>query len=363
MKTVRVNLGARSYDIRIGRSGPAEPLHVFPKTAKVLIVTDTNVDALYGEACEQAWRAAGAAAARAVLPAGETAKTLANLEVLYERAAEHGLDRASLVVALGGGVVGDVAGFMAATYMRGIGFWQIPTTLLAMVDSSVGGKTGVNLKQGKNLVGAFHQPLGVVADVSALTTLPERDYVSGLAEVAKYGVIRDADLLETLAAGADRLKARDPVFLEDAIARCCEIKADVVANDERESGLRELLNFGHTMGHALEQADGYTRWRHGEAVAMGMVYAARLSAAETGLPEKDVRRLEELLALLGLPTAPGPEVHGVDWETLRVAMGSDKKSRGQKPRFVLAERLGQARVGCDVSESVMRRVYGEWMGS
>ena len=354
MHTVRVDLDGRGYDIRIG---PGVDPGVFFEAAparKALIVTDSNVDALYADACAQRLRARGVEAGRVVVPAGEASKSLATVARLYDRAVAHGLDRGSVVVALGGGVVGDLAGFVAATYMRGIAFVQAPTTLLAMVDSSVGGKTGVNLEQGKNLVGAFHQPVDVAADLNTLPTLSEREYAAGLAEVVKYGVIRDADLFEQLERSTDKLIRRDPALLEACIAQCCRIKAAVVVEDERESGGREILNFGHTFGHALEQTSGYGRWLHGEAVAVGMLYAARLSAA-LGFGEPERQRLQRLLETLGLPTRLPAE--SADWPALRAAMGADKKSRDHKPRLVLAERIGHCRIGCDVAETELQRAW------
>ncbi len=362
MRTIRVQLGERSYEIRIGRSDAGDEWFALPKTDKALLVTDQTVDGLYGERAERAWRATGADVRRIALPPGEQTKSMSTLERLCECAAEHGMDRAALVVALGGGVVGDLAGFLAAVYMRGIGFWQMPTTLLAMVDSAVGGKTGVNLPQGKNLAGAFHQPSGVTADVATLASLPEREYVSGLAEVAKYGVIRDAELVTALENGAERLAARDPALLEDIVARCCQIKADIVAGDEREAGERAILNFGHTLGHALEKTSGYGRLSHGEAVALGMAYALRLSVAAAGLLPDAAERATALLARLGLPIRPNAKGARDEWTALRAAMGTDKKSRDGHPRFVLAETLGRARPGCETDESVLRRVYEEWIG-
>jgi 3-dehydroquinate synthase len=361
MKTVSVHIGARSYDIRIGRQMDSAPFYATLRVAKALIVTDSHVDPLFGAACEAALRAGGVDAIRAVFPAGEASKTLTTLADLYECAAQHGLDRDSRVVALGGGVVGDMAGFLAATYMRGIGLIQVPTTLLAMVDSSSGGKTGFNLKQGKNLVGAFWQPQAVWADTATLDSLPRREYRSGLAEIVKCAAIRDAALLTTIEEGGAALLRREPTRLEEVIARCCQIKADVVAADERESGVRAILNFGHTLGHALEQVSDYKRWRHGEAVAMGAVYAARLSVREAGLPACEARRLETVMRQLDLPTVPDAPIPA--WPALRAAMQADKKSRRGRPRFALIERLGRSGPPCEPTEETMHRVYEEWIGN
>jgi len=291
---------------------------------------------------------------RAVVPAGEASKDGARLFDLYAAALAAGLDRRGLVVALGGGVVGDLAGFAAATFLRGVRCVQAPTSLLAMVDSSVGGKTGINLPEGKNLVGAFHQPALVLADTDALRTLPRREFVSGLAEVVKYGAIRDAAFLDAIAADAPALLAGDAAAVARAVRRSCEIKAGVVAGDEREeSGLRAVLNFGHTLGHAVESVAGYGTWLHGEAVAIGMAYAARLSVRLAGLGPEAAARLEGLLAALGLPgSAPG-----LSWAALRRAMGVDKKSAGRVPRFVLLEALGRARAGVEVPEALLEEVW------
>jgi 3-dehydroquinate synthase len=361
MHTVRVDLAERSYAIRIG-SGvvPGTALADGP-ACRVLVVSDTNVDALYGDGCARCLREAGHQVARAVVPPGETSKSLCALTRLYDAAAEARLDRRSVIVALGGGVVGDLAGFLAATYMRGVRYLQVPTSLLAMVDSSVGGKTGLNIAQGKNLVGAFYQPVEVAADLDTLKTLPDKEYRAGLAEMVKYGVIWDAPFFERLERDADRLLARDAGVLEDVVARCCEIKAEIVAMDERESGVRAVLNFGHTLGHALETASGYGIWLHGEAVAAGMVFAAMLSVRLRGFPAEDTARLELLLARWGLPVAPrlgtGPVA---DWNALQRIMALDKKARDGAARFVLAERLGSVVFGCAVAEVDLASIYAEW---
>ena len=362
-QTVHVELGARSYEIRIGSGPEVETFKSGCEGARVLVVTDSNVDALYGEACERKLAERGLVASRLVIPAGEASKNLENVARVYERAIEAGLDRRSFIVALGGGVVGDLAGFAAATYLRGIRYVQAPTTLLAMVDSSVGGKTGVNLKQGKNLVGAFYQPVEVSADLSTLASLSEPEYVSGLAETIKYGVIWDAALFADLEENAERLVARDPAYLEVVVARCCEIKAEVVAVDERDSGVRAILNFGHTLGHALEQVSGYGKWLHGQAVALGMVYAAMVSAREKGLAADDAQRLRTLLERVGLPAAPGREGVPDGWPELRRAMAADKKTRDRVPRFVLAEKLGAVVYDCEVAEDALEATYMEWARS
>lgn len=353
---VLVDLGDRSYPIRIGAGGVdriGEELACLGFAGAVLVVSDSNVDPLYGDQCEAGLRAAGLRTGRAVVPAGEPSKSLAELGRLYDRAVALGLDRHGVIIALGGGVVGDLGGFLAATFLRGIAYVQVPTTIVAMVDSAVGGKTGVNLPHGKNLVGSFWQPRAVLTDLHTLATLPDREFRSGLAEVVKYGVVWDADFFSLLESHAEDILRRDAALLERVVARSCEIKAEVVRRDEREGGLRAILNFGHTLGHAIEHAAGYGTYLHGEAVAAGMVYAAALSAAERGLDLEAVERLRRLLRRFQLPvSAPDCE-----WAALREAMRVDKKTVGRTPRFVLADRLGGVEVGCSVTED---RLEAAW---
>jgi 3-dehydroquinate synthase len=333
------------------------------KGLKILIISDSNVDPIYGERYQEGLRQAGFEISRVAVPAGEKSKDLQAVGFLYGQAMAAGLDRSSLILALGGGMVGDLAGFVAATFLRGVRFIQVPTTLLAMVDSSVGGKTAVNLPQGKNLVGAFHQPVEVVADLTSLATLPEREYVSGLAEVVKYGVIWDAAFFKDLESHAERLRSRDEAFLEKVVGRCCEIKAEVVAVDELEVGPRAILNFGHTLAHALESGTGYDRLLHGEAVSLGMVFAARLSSKLKGLPESEAARLVALLQTLGLPVS-GSDALGratdwpkLAWTDIREAMAADKKARMKVPRLVLADRLGSVTTGCEVPDSELMEAW------
>lgn len=355
---LKVDLGARSYEIRIGEGlldqlgSLCRDLDLGPR---VLVVSDTHVNPLYGGRVETSLAQAGFAVGRTAVPSGEASKCEAMLFRLYDEALACGLDRKSFVVALGGGVVGDLAGFLAATWLRGIRYVQVPTSLLAMVDSSVGGKTGIDLPRGKNLVGCFHQPSLVLTDVATLRTLPDREYVSGLAEVVKYGVIRDRSFFEELERNRERLKEKDSAFLESVIAHCCRIKAEIVRLDERERTLRAILNFGHTLGHALEQVTGYGHYLHGEAVALGMMFAARLSVRLAGLPPGEAERLIRLLRDLGLP-GDWPEV---EWDRVRRAMEVDKKCRAGELRFVLAEQLGQVRAGCDVPEVLLEEVWNE----
>ncbi len=354
--TVTVELGPRSYDIRVGERllGDLGPVcKALGLAADCLVVTDSNVENLYGKKACKALSAAGFNPTLAVIPAGEVSKSQRFLFELFDKAVEAGLDRRSFLVALGGGVVGDLAGFAAATYLRGIRVIQVPTTLLAMVDSSVGGKTGINLLQGKNLVGAFHQPSVVLADIQTLASLPKREYVSGIAEVVKYGVIRDAAFFADLEDHVQQLLAGDAAVLERVVARCCEIKAEVVRLDEREGGLRAILNFGHTVGHAIEQVTEYSRYLHGEAVSIGMVFAARLSAQVRGFGAPDGARLMALLKAFGLPVN-APEC---SWTDLRLAMAVDKKGVEGVPRFVLVEKIGAVVTGCEVAEDVLHDVW------
>jgi 3-dehydroquinate synthase len=352
---VNVVLGERSYEIRIQSEG----LGTVPESIAGragLIVSDSNVDPIYGARFARWMENAGCRVSRTVVPAGEGSKSLAVAERLYGEAVAAGLDRSSFVLALGGGMVGDLAGFVAGTFLRGISLIQAPTTLLAMVDSAVGGKTAVNLPQGKNLVGVFAQPVGVAMDLSTLKTLPDREYRSGLAEVVKYGVIADAELFDRLERDAGLLMKRDPGTLEEVVARCCAIKAKVVSKDERESGPRAILNFGHTLGHAVEQATDYGMFLHGEAVAIGMAFSSRLSASVTGLAKKDAERILKLLETFGLPVRLPP---GLAWKALRVGMGTDKKTLGGIPRFVLVERMGQAVYGRTVDEAELEQAAGK----
>ncbi len=359
--TVPVHLGDRSYEIHIGTGLLARLDELFKPVVrgkKCLVVTDTTVAPLYAGVCTSALSKLGVTAAQAVIPAGENSKNGEQLFRLYDAAIACGLDRKSFVVALGGGVVGDLAGYAAASFLRGIQLIQIPTTLLSMVDSAVGGKTGINLPQGKNLVGAFHQPSLVVCDIETLKTLPRRELVAGLAEVVKYGVFWDAELFELLERNADQILAGDPALLAKIVARSCEIKAEVVGKDEREEGLRAILNFGHTMGHAVEAVSGYGHFLHGEAVAIGMVYAARISENLKSFPVSGTTRLVALLKKFGLPVG-APELA---WEPLRRAMAVDKKGVAGKLKFVLAGNIGEAEFGCETPEDLMRQTWESMRG-
>ena len=347
---VHVALGERSYDILIRDDllgQLPELLRPLKLGRRCAILTDANVAQRYAAAVCKALNAAGWSATVHTVPVGESSMSLAIAGKLFEELAEARLNRRSFVLALGGGVVGDLAGFIAATFLRGVDFVQVPTTLLAMVDSSVGGKVAINLPQGKNLVGAFYQPRIVVADTATLASLPEREFRAGVAEVIKYGVIYDAALFADLERQLPALMAKDAAVLGQVIARCCEIKADVVSKDERESGLREILNFGHTVGHAIEAVTEYGTYLHGEAIAIGMVAAARLSQKHGGLAKADADRIEALLRRAGFDLQP-PDV---SFDQLLDVMRSDKKARDGGLRFVLAHRIGEVFSSDAVSES------------
>jgi len=357
-RIVRVELGQRGYDIRIADDFTVA-LPMAGEGRAALVVADAHTGPLYAAAVQELLADRGFACTYHEVPAGEGSKSLAQLGILLERAVAAGLDRKSLIVALGGGVIGDLAGCAAAVYLRGVAFLQIPTSLLAMVDSAVGGKTGVNLPQGKNLVGAFYQPVAVAANLATLESLPEREYRSGLAEVIKYGIIYDADFFAYLEQQQAALLRRAPEVLGEVVARCCEIKAAVVAQDERESGLRAILNYGHTLGHALEAVAGYGVLLHGEAVALGMVYANLVSTTVLGFPSEDARRITALLEAWGLPVRlPGT----FGWEALRGVMATDKKADRRVPTLVLAEAMGRVRFGCRVPEAELAGVYARFAG-
>lgn len=351
MNEIYVELDERRYPIFIGPGLISRPELIRPylKGSQALIVTNETVAPLYLESVRKGL--ANLHVAHVMLPDGEEYKTLASFSRIIDALVEGQHDRTSTVLALGGGVVGDVAGFAAACYQRGIGYIQIPTTLLAQVDSSVGGKTAVNHPSGKNLIGAFHQPSCVVADTEVLSSLPARELSAGVAEVIKYGVIHDAEFFDWLERRLDDVLSLDDEAVGFAVRRSCEIKAAVVAADERESGLREILNFGHTFGHGLEQVSAYSRWLHGEAVALGMVMAADLSMREGILDSGDARRVKALLKRAGLPVALPEDLQR---ETLLQAMSRDKKARAGRLRFVLAERIGRVRVSDAVSDASLR---------
>lgn len=356
IERVRVALGERSYDIVIGE-GLLQQADVFLRPLglgrRCLIISDTHVAPLYASSLMEVLRRGGYEPAMLTVPAGEASKSLRQAERLLEKLPGLRLDRQSFVVALGGGVVGDLAGFVAATYLRGIAFVQAPTSLLALVDSSVGGKVGVNLPQGKNLVGAFYQPRLVIADTATLKTLPKRELRSGFAEVIKYGAIADAAFFRWLEREYRQVLQLNSEALRKVVKRCCELKAKVVSADERESGLRAILNYGHTVGHAMEALVEYEGLLHGEAVAAGMCCAACLSVKHGGLKRAEACRLRDLIRASGLPTRLGRRFSP---EALREAMRLDKKARGGKVRFVLLKRLGAAVVSDEVSDADVEEV-------
>lgn len=357
MRIVNVPLGIRSYQVKIGSgllSSLGKECSRLRPGRSCAIITDSNVGPLYGATCRKTLEQAGFPTSLITMPAGESTKTVQHAHSCYEALAAQRLDRKSFIVALGGGVVGDLAGFVAATYLRGIPFVQVPTTLLAQVDSSVGGKTGVNLKAGKNLVGAFHQPRLVICDLETLSTLPMREYRAGLAEVIKYGIIRDAKFFIRLEREMDKLLARDQRALAHVVARSCEIKAEVVGQDETESGLRAILNFGHTIGHGLEAISGYGKYLHGEAIAVGQVAAARLSSRLLGMPEAEAQRIAAIFEAAGLPVTV--RLSHSQREKLLNAMQLDKKASGGEIKFVLARKIGECKFGQSVPAAVLNEV-------
>lgn len=343
---VRIELGERSYPILIGSGllGKAQTYEGLPRAAQALIVTNTTVAPLYAQALQGALLAHYGRVHVVALPDGEEYKDWQTLNQIFDALLVQACDRKTVLFALGGGVVGDMTGFAAASYMRGVPFVQVPTTLLAQVDSSVGGKTAINHPRGKNMIGAFYQPQRVVCDLDTLRTLPERELSAGLAEVIKYGPIADMQLLDWLEQNMAALRARDAGALAHAVRRSCEIKAMVVGQDERESGLRAILNFGHTFGHAIEAGLGYGKWLHGEGVGCGMVMAATLSARLGLIDAAFVQRLRALIEGAGLPVV-GPQLDAQDnagryLDLMRV----DKKAESGEIRFVVIEKPGQAGV-------------------
>lgn len=339
MSVVTVNLGESSYDIQIG-SGSLPTLGQccasLGLTGRAAVVTNPTVNALYGEAVQRSLAEAGYSVTLIEIPDGEEFKNAATLNSVYDALIEAGLDRRSYIVALGGGVVGDLAGFAAATFLRGIPFVQVPTTLLAQVDSSVGGKTAIDHPRGKNLIGAFYQPKLVLIDVETLTTLPDREYRAGLAEVVKYGIAIDGPFFEYLERNAAALLALERECLMAVIRRCCELKAQVVELDEKEAGPREALNYGHTLGHALETLAGYRNLVHGEAVAIGMALAAHICSLRGNCREEDAARVRTLLASFGLSVTPPL----VERSRLLDALLKDKKSRAGTINFICNQGIG-----------------------
>lgn len=358
-RTVRVQLGERSYDIEIGSGNLARVAPFVTSRRSVthaVVITDSHVRDLYADRVATSLSVAGIRTDLLTIPAGEAHKSLESASSLWNELVSCRADRKSLVIAVGGGVIGDLAGFVAATFARGLPFFQIPTTLLAHVDSSVGGKVGINLPTAKNLVGAFWQPQGVLIDTATLSTLPQREFLAGLAEVVKYGVILDETFFAYLEAQREPLLQRQPDVMRYVIARCCQLKADVVEQDEREeTGLRAVLNYGHTFCHAIETVSGYGRWLHGEAVAIGMRCAAVLARNLGRVDGAFCERQQRLLVQLGLPVTV---TDGTD-EDLIAAMQRDKKTEHGKLRFVLPDRLGHVELVGGVDSGQVRAALAE----
>jgi len=356
LERVEIELGDRSYPILIGNGLMDDPdsYEALPAATSAMVVSNTTVSPLYARQLCSVLRKRFRSVHLLELPDGEAHKDWPTLNLIFDALLRHGCDRKTVLFALGGGVVGDMTGFAAASYMRGVPFVQVPTTLLAQVDSSVGGKTAINHPLGKNMIGAFYQPQLVLCDLGTLATLPARELSAGLGEIIKYGPIYDMAFFDWIEANVDALVARDPEALAHAVKRSCEIKAEVVGQDERESGLRAILNFGHTFGHAIESGLGYGEWLHGEAVGCGMVMAARLSQRLGGVDEAFVTRFTALVERAGLPVV-GPALGAERYlELMRI----DKKSEGGEIRFVLLERPGSA-VMRAAPEALVREVLVE----
>lgn len=352
MQTLSVGLAERSYPIHIGSGLLSNSELLLPHlTAKrAMIVSNTTVAPLYLQQLRASLERCDVRSDSVILPDGERFKNTASMDTIYDALLRSHCERSTTLIALGGGVIGDMTGFAAATYLRGVPFIQIPTTLLAQVDSSVGGKTGINHPLGKNMIGAFYQPRMVLADIRTLDTLPDRELSAGISEVIKYGLIRDLPFLEWLEQNMEKILARDAEALQYALARSCQNKAEVVGNDERESGERALLNLGHTFGHAIENGMGYGVWLHGEAVAAGTMMAADLSRRLGWLSEADIARVAELFRRAKLPVS-GPRMAAEKYQEL---MGLDKKVVLGKIRFVLLKRLGQAVMTGEVPEALLK---------
>ncbi|WP_110708089.1 3-dehydroquinate synthase [Salinicola sp. CR57] len=355
VESLSVSLGERSYPIHVGAGVLASQEHLLPYLAgrQVMIVTNEVIAPHYLAALKQTLAGADLDIREVILPDGEATKTLASVERIWDALLAAGFNRRCTLIALGGGVIGDMAGYAAASYQRGVAFIQIPTTLLAQVDSSVGGKTGVNHPRGKNMIGAFWQPRAVIVDTDTLRTLPARELSAGLAEVIKYGLIWDLSFLEWLEENLAALRALDEAAIRHAIRRSCEIKAEVVAEDETEQGVRALLNLGHTFGHAIEAHQGYGNWLHGEAVGSGMMMAARLSADRGWLSEADVERVAAILIAADLPiTAPANMQAGDFLSRMRL----DKKNLDSRLRLILLEALGRAVIRDDTEAELLQRL-------
>jgi 3-dehydroquinate synthase len=359
MDNISLSLGGKNCHIYVGHDILGSAGNLISQNVpaqRFAIITNPTVKSLYGKHVAQTLEAAGFSCTTFEIPDSETSKSLDVATRLYQELANKGFDRDSCIIGLGGGAVGDLAGFVAATYMRGIELVHIPTTLLAQVDSAIGGKTGIDIPQGKNLVGAFHQPAMVISDTRALKTLPERDFRAGLAEVVKYGMISDAELFSQLEREIASILRLDERAVTRIVITCSTIKSRIVEEDERDRGKRLALNYGHTLGHALEAASGYTGYRHGEGVAIGMLFAASVSVKLGHLPEKDHRRLSALLSSFDLPTSIDKSM---ETKVLLGFMKTDKKSRGGKIRLVLPTRIGEAIVAEDICPELIMATLEE----
>lgn len=359
MKTLQVELGDRSYPIFIGQGlmGNAELVKPYVKGQQVLIVTNTTVAPLYLEKCKAAFAEFNVKAV--VLPDGENYKTLETLNLVFDELIGQRFDRSCTLVALGGGVIGDMTGFAAAAFQRGVNFIQMPTTLLSQVDSSVGGKTGVNHPLGKNMIGAFHQPECVVIDTETLNTLEDRQLSAGLAEVIKYGLIQDPEFFEWLEANIEKMLNREPEALSFAIERSCQDKADIVAQDEKEAGMRALFNLGHTFGHAIEAGMGYGNWLHGEGVSAGSMQAVYMSKLLGNLTQEDETRIQALFERAKLPVLP-PSLGEMPNDKFLDLMAGDKKVQAGTVRLVLLKSIGKAYVTGDYPQEFLEQTLTNW---
>lgn len=356
MEKITVNLGERSYDIMIGSeilNGIGEQLKSFNLSPKIAIMSNSTVFSLYGEQVADSVRKAGFDLLTVIIPDGEEHKNILTLQHIYSELLRYKLDRKSALIALGGGVVGDITGFAASTYMRGIAYIQIPTTLLAQVDSSVGGKTGIDHELGKNMLGTFWQPSLVWIDIETLKTLPKRELTAGIAEIIKYGVIYDEELFDFLVLNRERILNLDRDAIVYIIKRSCEIKAEVVSKDERESGFRAILNFGHTIGHAIETVTGYKRFLHGEAIAIGMALEARLAEILNLIDSKDVSKIKSLIESYGLPFEKPTDIKP---NSIFLSMQLDKKAIAGELKFILPQKIGSVLIQKNIPERSIREV-------
>ncbi|MBF0134001.1 MAG: 3-dehydroquinate synthase [Magnetococcales bacterium] len=354
METLLLDLGSRSYPIDFGTGiidGIGERMKQLGMRGQTAVVTNAVVAPLFLERVKNSLETTGFPVLPILLPDGEVHKNFATLQIIFDRLLENRMERSTILIALGGGIIGDITGFAAASFLRGVNFIQIPTTLLAQVDSSVGGKTGINHPLGKNLIGAFYQPKLVCCDLGTLTTLPKREFVAGMAEVIKYGLIRDIDFFHFLADNLEAIMALTPIPLQRVVQTCCAIKGEIVAADEHENDQRALLNFGHTFGHAIESLTGYDQLLHGEAVAMGMLMASDLSRRMGWLSDAEFETIENLLRQTGLPLT----IPRFTTEAFLDAFSRDKKVRSGRPRFVLLKGVGHGVVTADIPEELLTR--------